>query len=488
MKQLQLILFLLFQLLLCTGFGQTDNDTVKLNLQQIVQMAKDKSIASQQAITSRETRYWEWRTYQSNYKPQLSLEGILPGYNKTYLQVVQPNGTIEFQPIHNNNSSLNLSFSQSIAQTGGTIFGTSQLQRFDDFDRKNTLYNSMPYAIGYNQPIFQFNSLKWDKKIEPLKYNESKQAFTEDMEQIAVTASGYFFDLLLAQVNLKAAETNLTNTQNILAIANEKFDLGKISKNEILQLQLELLKSQKAVGIAKRDMEIATLNIKAYTGMQGNSKIELMVPEGEIDMQLSTDKVLEEAYANRSDAIAFMRRIAEAKRDVAKAKANSGINASLTANLGFSKSAATVGKVYRSPQDQQLLQLEFDIPVLDWGRQKSRTKTAEANLKLTEYSVAQDKQNFTQEIVTQVTLFQMMKDQVELSAHADSIATEKYGIAKDRYVLGNLSITDLGIAFEEKDQAKRDYVAALRDLWSAYYELRYLSLYDFEKNEKIMYK
>jgi outer membrane protein len=55
-------------------------------------------------------------------------------------------------------------------------------------------------------------------------------------------------------------------------------------------------------------------------------------------------------------------------------------------------------------------------------------------------------------------------------------------------VLGNLSITDLSIAFQENDQAKRDYVAALRDFWGAYYQLRYLSLYDFEKNEKINYK
>jgi outer membrane protein len=486
MKPLLYILLLFFHLSSYKAYSQ--NDTIKLTLQQIVHMAKNKSIAYQQAITTRETRYWEYRTYQSNYKPQLSLSGIVPGYSKTFQQVIQPNGTIEFQQVHNNNSSLNLSFSQSIAQTGGTIYGTSQLQRFDDFDRKNTLYNSMPYAIGYSQPLFQFNNLKWDKKIEPLKYNESKQGFIEDMEQIAVTASGYFFDLLLAQVNLKAAETNLTNTQKILAIANEKYDLGKISKNEILQLQLELLKSEKAVGIARRDMEIATLNIKAYTGMQGNNKIELFVPNGNINMQLSSDKVLEEAYSNRSDAIAFVRRMAEAKRDVAKAKANSGINAALTANLGYSKSAPSVLKVYSSPQDQQLVQLQFDIPVLDWGRQKSRTKTAEANLQLTEYSVEQDKQNFTQEIVTQVTLFQMMKDQVVLSANADSIATEKYGIAKDRYVLANLSITDLGIAFEEKDQAKRDYVAALRDLWSAYYELRYLSLYDFERNEKIIYK
>jgi hypothetical protein len=55
-------------------------------------------------------------------------------------------------------------------------------------------------------------------------------------------------------------------------------------------------------------------------------------------------------------------------------------------------------------------------------------------------------------------------------------------------VLGNLSITDLSIAFQEKDQAKRDYVFALRDYWKAFYRLRYLSLYDFEKGNKISYK
>ncbi|WP_315819233.1 TolC family protein [Paraflavitalea speifideaquila] len=127
-----------------------------------------------------------------NYKPQLVLDGRLPSYSKTYQEILQPNGSIDFQPVKNNNSSLNLSLEQSIAQTGGTIFGTTQLQRFDDFDRKNTLYNGVPYALGYSQPLFMFNSLKWDKRIEPLKYQESRQEYIESMEQIAINASNYF--------------------------------------------------------------------------------------------------------------------------------------------------------------------------------------------------------------------------------------------------------------------------------------------------------
>ncbi len=60
------------------------NDTIKLSLQQVVEMAKSKSIASKQATTLKETKYWEWKTFKSNYNPQLSLNGNLPGYSKTF--------------------------------------------------------------------------------------------------------------------------------------------------------------------------------------------------------------------------------------------------------------------------------------------------------------------------------------------------------------------------------------------------------------------
>jgi outer membrane protein len=485
MKTLYYILFFVFGI---TDLVKASTpDTLRLTLEQVVELARKNSIAAKQAIAVKETNYWKWRTYKSNYQPQLSLSGTLPGYSKTTQQVLQPNGTILFQPVHNDNSSLQLDFSQTITATGGTIYGTTNMQRFDDFDRHNVLYNGVPYAVGFSQPLFQFNSLKWDKKIEPLKYNESKQAFIESQEQIAVTVEGYFFDLLLSQVNQQVAELNLKNTQQILKVANLKFELGKVSKNEILQLQLELLNAQKAVGVAKRNIQIAMLTLRSYTGFDSESSIALVVPEQISKMEINSEKVLAEAFANRSDAIGFIRRIAEAQRDVAKAKGQTGLTASLTANLGFSNTASNIPDVYKSPQNQQLLQLQFAIPVLDWGRSKSKTKTAEANEQFTVYAVEQDKQTFRQQIITQVSLFNMLKEQIASNAQADSIAGEKYQIARESYVLGNLSITDLSIAFQEKDQAKRDFINALRDFWGAYYQLRYLSLYDFEKKQKITY-
>ena len=159
---MKLILYITFFLTaVLQAYGQ-QNDTMRLTLREVVEMAKAKSIASKQATTLKETKYWEWRTYKSNYQPQLSLNGNLPGYSKTFREVLQPNGTIEFQPVRYNNSALNLALSQTIAQTGGTVFGTTQMQRFDDFDRNTILYNGVPYAIGYAQPLWRYNPLKWD--------------------------------------------------------------------------------------------------------------------------------------------------------------------------------------------------------------------------------------------------------------------------------------------------------------------------------------
>jgi outer membrane protein len=337
-----LLLFLIFGY---TAAQAGPTDTVRLSLKQVVEMAKSNSIEAKQAATQRETKYWEWRTFRSNYQPQLSLTGTLPGYSKTYAQVYQPNGTVLFQPIHNDNSSLQLDFSQGLTATGGTIYGTTQMQRFDDFDRRNVLYNGVPYAIGYTQPLFQYNALKWDKKIEPLKFNESKQAYIEAQENISISVTKYFFDLLLAQENFRIAEANLTNTNKIMDIAKVKFELGKVSKNEILQLELEILNARKALGTALRDMEISTLNLVSYTGQEGLDKIVLEVPDEITTMTVSADKVLAEAFENRSDAIAFVRKIAEAKRDVAEAKGKRGLQATLTANLGFSNTASNIPDV-----------------------------------------------------------------------------------------------------------------------------------------------
>jgi outer membrane protein len=68
---------------------------------------------------------------------------------------------------------------------------------------------------------------------------------------------------------------------------------------------------------------------------------------------------------------------------------------------------------------------------------------------------------------------------------SDEIAQKRYDISQQRYLIGKISITDLVIALQEKDQAKQAYVDALGEFWRAYFEIRQLTLYDFERKEPL---
>jgi len=94
--------------------------------------------------------------------------------------------------------------------------------------------------------------------------------------------------------------------------------------------------------------------------------------------------------------------------------------------------------------------------------------------------------NFEQEITTQVRQFEMLRLQIEITNKSDQVAQERYNVAQNRYLIGKIDITNLNIALTEKDAAKRSYLDALKSFWTAYYDLRRLTLFDFA-NQRLLY-
>ena len=474
--------------------------TQSMTLTDVLQLAQAQSVAAKRANTQQRTNIWSYRSFLAQYKPQLSLAGTLPNFTRSYIQVVQPDGNIQFEPVSYNNSILNLSLSQTIAPTGGAISIQTQLQRFDNFILNNTLYNVVPFGIELTQPLFWFNPMRWDRRIQPLLYAEGNQQLIENLEQVSVSATTLYFDLLVAQVNLQIAETNRVNNDTLYKIALHKLDLGKISQNDLLQLQLSVLNAEKDLASARQTAAVASLKLKSFigyrddgSGQPGNGQpdnsqmrpLELAIPNQIPVFAIDVKRAIDEAGSNRSAAIGFRRRLLEANRDLEKARKNNGLNATLIGGYGLSNQGGRLGEAYVSPQNREYVSLQFSLPIMTWGRTKAIVETARANSELTQQTVEQDKLTFEQEIFTQVTLLQMLNQQVTLTAKADQIGQNRYQIAQDRFKLSDLSVTDLGIATQEKDRARRDAILALRDYWQAYYTLRLLTLYDFETNQKI---
>ncbi|WP_373523763.1 TolC family protein [Aquiflexum sp.] len=477
------IIFGLMMLAPIVGFAQ---EKLTYTLDELVFRAKSRSPAALRAETRQENRYWEYRFFRSNYNPQLRLGGTIPGFSQSFNNIVQPDGSVEFREVRQNLMDLELGMEQQIAATGGTISINSSTNRFDNFlapeGTAQTRWSGVPVNVRLSQPIFAFNPLKWDKKIEPLRYEESKREYVEEMESISRRVTELFFDFLVAQVNLDIATKNLQNTQEILKIEQGRYNIGTTYEDKLLQVELQVLQARQDLAQARLDMETNSLVLKSFVGLNEAAELTLIPPAEVKEILINVEEALEYAFQNRSEALGFDVRRLQAEANMAQARGDR-FNMSLNASYGLNNAALNWQDIYTDPNRQTLVRLGFFVPVLDWGRNKARMGQAAASKKLVEYTVEQDMINFEQEIFTKVRNFAMLKDRLEITKKSDEVADKRYEISLRRYQNGNVTITDLNIAQQEKDQNRRAYIVALRDYWTAYYEMRELTLYDFESKQ-----
>jgi outer membrane protein TolC len=358
------------------------------SLEAIIQKAKSQSPAAKLAETRKENRYWQFRLYRAGFNPQLAINGNIPGYNRDFLQNRLDDGTISFISREQTNSSMNLGLYQPIAFTGGNVSVNSRIRQFNDLSRDINQWNTTLVNVQLEQPLFAFNELKWDKRIEPLRYEESKRSYVEEMEFISRQSVNLFFDYLDAQVNLEIASFNLANNDTIYNIEKGRYNIGTTSEDKLLQVELQLLRSQQDVAQARLDLETTRLALGNFIGLMEPGALSLLLPEEIPDLIVSEDSALMLAKSNRADFIAFERRRLEADRDLEEAK-RQRFQTNLVASLGYNSAGSTLEDSYMDANNQQVVNVSLFVPIIDWGRNKARTRTALANKQVTDYVIQQ---------------------------------------------------------------------------------------------------
>ncbi len=458
-----------------------------LALEEVITIAREQSPDAMAARHRYRGSYWRHRSYQAGYLPGLRFDATLPNLNRTIQAITLPDGSDVFVRRSLASSSGNLSLNQRVGLTGGQIFMNTGLERID-LIRENgntTSFLSTPINIGFVQPIFSFNPYKWERMIEPLRFQEARKRYIEDLETISMRANNLFFDLLLAQINIEINTLNLANNDTLYQISKGRFSLGRIAENELLQMELNVLNSEAALEQARIDYEAALFRFRSYMGIENVENVTLIVPDERHNMIIQVEAALAQARQNRSDILSLERQQMEAESQVSQARSESRFNANLFAVYGLTQTADNFSDVYVDPLDQQQLRIGIQIPILDWGVGRGRVRMAESNRELVNTNVQQALIDFEQEVFLRVMEFNMLDRQLMIASKADTIADKRYEVSRQRYLIGRIDILELNIALEEKDRAKQRYLAALRNYWRGFYEMRRLTLYDFKEDGPI---
>ena len=452
----------------------TFDDVIKLSEEQSPNalMAKHKFRAS----------YWEYRTFVANYLPSLTLTGTTPDLSNNYNRVWNSsNGGYEYRPSNSIENIGALSLRQNIGLTGGNIALRSELTQSYDIEKDRREFVTTPVSIALTQPIFGYNTLKWQKKTEPLKYERAKKTFLSDIEDVHSQATLNFFRLALAQINRQIAEMNYSNADTLYTIAKGRYDLGTIAEDELLQMQLQWLNAEterKTSEMTLRDREI---RMRSFLGFNENVRLELILPTEIPDLQVDPQEVFDLAMQNNPEIYTQQLNILTAESTVARARGERGFNAMLNASFGLRGMAVDFpdAYTYKDLGNQQRVSVGLTIPILDWGRGRGSYRMAQSSLELAQVRSNQAVTDFQQNLLLYVEQFNLQATQVATTALSDTVAMRMFEVTKQRFLIGRISVLELNNADTRKDTNRRAYVQALQNYWDYYFNIRSLTLYDF---------
>jgi outer membrane protein len=458
-----------------------------MTLEEVIETAREQSPSALVAKHNFIANYWQFRSFKAQFLPSVSLGAVLASYDRS-LRALQNSQTGEINYIVNNNmnNSLNLSVSQNIPLTGGKVSLTTSLNRLDQFSPNNTYtYNSNPVYLSYTQPLKAYNTLKWEKITEPKKFEKAKREYLESLEEINISAVNLFFSVLSAQSSLEIAKKRHASTELSLKMAQQRFEIGTISNNDLLQLRLGLYNSSLEIGDKEAALNISMLRLLSFLGFNENVEITLIVPEEIPEVQLEFSDVYSKAIEYSSDMLKNELSILTAEQAVAQAKSSNGIQAGISAQFGLTQKGGDLQSAYRNPMDQERIGVTLTLPILDWGLGKGRVKLAQSREDVVRTQVDQSISQYRQDLLIKVLEFNKLNDKYNISLAADSIAKLRYDMAIEAFNNGNLDILRLNSAQADFDNSAARYISEIGNFWKSYYTIRKLSLYDYLRGREV---
>lgn len=465
-------------MLLCTLSGKAQ---LTLTLERTISLAADSSLEAFRSKNMYLAGYWQYRTYKADRLPSLMLNITPAQYYRDITRRYDSGSDIDvYRKQESYYAGGNLEIRQNFDLLGGTFILDSELGYIQNFgDNSSSQFNSVPIRIGYSQSLLGYNPFKWERKIEPLKYEKVKKELIYNTEALSEQATVYFFALAMAQAEFDLAKENVASTDTLYRTGQERLKIASISRAELLTLKLDAVNARNTLQNADIALKRAMFSLASYLNFDKNAEIHLRLPSRPRDMMISVDEALNLARENNPTFLGLKQGILEAEQQVDKTKKEAMFNASVNASIGFNQVANKLKDAYRDPLQQDIVSVSVSIPLVDWGVRKGKHNIARNNLNVTQISARQEELTVEEDVIMTVGDFNIQQALIVSAEEALDLAIMAYAETKQRFMIGKVDINSLTLSLNRQQDAQRNYISALQNYWLSYYKIRKLTLHDF---------
>lgn len=478
--KLRIIEILLLSALLGTGVhAQT---ALKLDLEKTITMANDSSLSAFRYQNMYLSGYWEYRSYKAARLPSLTLNTTPAQYYRSITRRYDSQQNIDvYREQQMFSAGAGLSLSQNFDLLGGTFYVDTQLDYMYNFgDSKSSQFSTVPFRIGYQQDLLGYNAFRWDRKIEPLKFEKVKKQYLYNAESVSEEAVNYFFALAMAQADYKLAQDNVATADTLYAIGEQRKKIASISQADLVTLKLDKVNARNTLKNAEISRKRAMSALATFLNMDRNSYIEIDLPSRPRYIDVPADMAMALARENNPTYLEQRQNVLEAERDVDRTKKESQFNASFNASVGFNQVADNIGDAYRDLLQQDLVSFSISVPLIDWGVRKGKYNMAKNNLNVVKIAARQEEISLEEDVMMTVSDFNVQQDMIASAEEALDLAEMAYDQTRKRFIIGKADINSLTLAQNRQQEAQKNYIQALQNYWLSYYKIRKLTLYDFE--------
>lgn len=456
---------------------------MQLTLEKTITLAADSSLEAFRSKNLYLAGYWQYRTFRAGRLPSLTLNLTPAQYYRDITRRYDSENDIDvYRKQQSYYAGGNLLIEQNFDLLGGSFFIDSDLGYIRNFgDNTYSQVTTVPIRVGYSQSLIGYNPFRWERKIEPLKYEKVKKEFLYNMEKVSEQATTYFFELAMAQAEYDLAREKVATSDTLYRTGQERHKIASISQGDLLTLKLDAVNARNALQNADIALKRAMFSLASYLNFDKNTEIRLDLPSRPHDMVIAVDEALVFAKENNPTFLGLNQQIMEAEQQVDKTRKESLFNASLNASIGFNQVADNFKDAYRDPLQQDIVSVSLSIPLIDWGVRKGKYNIAKNNLNVTQISARQEELSVEEDVIMTVGDFNIQQALIGSAEEAQDLAIRANNETRQRFMIGKADINSLTLSQNRLEEAQRNYISALRNYWLSYFKIRKLTLHDFER-------
>ena len=309
----------------------------------------------------------------------------------------------------------------------------------------NAKNNSLNYGVSLGWTVFDgmkmFARLDQLKELQKLGDAELKRTILIKIAQVNST----YYDLVQQQQQLAALDTTIVISNQRLELAKNRFTIGKASKLEVLNAQVDLNSDQVALLRQKESYANSKILLNQY--LARDPKIDFKVTDlVTVDDTLIFADLLDLAQKQNPglEAQIINKRIAELQLKQVKADRYPVVN--LTSGYNFAESQSSLG--FTSEASSRGLNYGFNatLNIFDGFNQHRNEKVAKLQIENSQIAIEQQNMILNTQLSTAFQTYLTNIELIGLENDNEEIARQNLSITLDKFRIGTITTLEFRTA------------------------------------------